>query len=93
MMTLYTQPDCADCRRLRERLENYHLAFRVEQADADADASRQAPALVDGEETVHGHREIEQYIEDVRDARDLSRRYQSDVCHDYGDDADLDLEK
>jgi len=86
VITLYASRDCPDCRLAAERLEELVLAHDVVHADRTAD--REAHTLQDNGDTVRGHDAISSRLEELAEHMKQSRRYQSDVCHDYGDDVE-----
>lgn len=83
MITLYASRNCADCRRAAERLEELVLAHEAVYADGTPDG--EAHTLQDDGDTVRGHNAISRRLEELAEHMKQSRRYQSDVCHDYGD--------
>jgi len=81
MLRLHIDPDCDRCGQIRDKLTASRLACDV-TAESDGDGSY----LVDSNgERIEGHSAIEDRIDELADQLQLSRRYQSDVCHDYGD--------
>ena len=82
MIVFHPAQNCPHCAELREKLSSRHLAFRTDTKDK----SLPAHALKDGDELIEGHESVEQRIEELAGMLDKSRRYQSDVCHDYGDE-------
>lgn len=88
MLTLHIDPDCDRCRELKDKLEGRRLACEV-TAESDGNGSY----MVDSDgERIEGHNAIETRIDELAEQLDLSRRYQSDACHDYGDQPDPRLE-
>jgi hypothetical protein len=92
MLTLYIDPQCEDCRRLRKRLVESHLAHVVEPVDHPRRGVQEAHTLLDDDEAVRGHEAIQARIDGRWNLLMRTRRYQSDLCHDYGDEGDPDLE-
>jgi len=87
-MTLYVDPECEACRRLGERLAEGHLAHRVEPVAGQAANGPGPHALDDNGEIVAGHDAIGDRVDQTMELLQRARRYQSDLCHDYGDDKD-----
>jgi hypothetical protein len=89
MLRLHIDPDCDRCQELRDKLEGNRLACEV-TAESDGDGSY----MVDSDgERIEGHNAIEVRIDELADQLELSRRYQSDVCHDYGESGGTYLEQ
>ncbi len=84
MLTLYVDPNCDRCRQLDSRMQDYHLAHRVEQASAGDPAPPHA--LRDDEELIQGHDAIAQRIEMRYDLMERTNRYQSGYTEETRDE-------
>ena len=81
MLTLYIHPECDRCRHLQERLNGEPLAHDVRTCDDQHPPHR----VEDNGQEITGHEEISRHIDETLDLLMRWRRYQSDVCHEYGD--------
>lgn len=88
MITLYADPDCDACRRLRDTLADARLAHRYE-AVGPSRPDHPPHTLVESGQTVTGHEAMARRIEEVGRQRGLSTHYASDACHQYDDDPDV----
>ncbi len=88
MVTLYAEENCDRCRGVAESLEEVAVAREVVTLGGPPHEHEgpEPHTLVDSGEGVRGHKAMLRHIEALRDLAERWRRYQSDVCHDYGDE-------
>ena len=84
MIVLQSAKDCPHCQAVARQLETNRIAHRVESRAADDSA--EGHQLVDDQTVIRGHAEMEAHVNQVVEQIKHWRRYQGDVCHDYGDD-------
>jgi glutathione S-transferase len=87
MLTLYRSPDCPNCTKVQEILEELAVAHDVFEVDSPAQLPAglrhhaTIPLLVDEDEVVQGPREIVAYLEKFEKFKELWYKFQSDACY------------
>ncbi|RMH74673.1 MAG: hypothetical protein D6681_22840 [Calditrichaeota bacterium] len=93
MLVFYRTPECPQCKRIQEILEEMVIAHRVVSGASGGDSQTSSvavspPAIVEGNTVVQGHREILRYLEALEQFKAEWDKFQSDACY-CGDDGEI----
>lgn len=89
MITFYKARECPSCEDIAEALDDLVMSHGVLTVEPDGENDQEGHVLVDNVETFRGHTEIWKHVEALRRFRLRWTRYQSDLCHVYSDEDEL----
>lgn len=76
MLTLHHKPGNTDSERIKQKLEDLCLAFKIELTDG-----KEAPCLSDSSGDIKGDKEIASYLEELERELNFQRSLSGDGCY------------